>query len=88
MIKDVEGFGAKLETYTLITTGQSEIFEERYVHVCSAWLAHAGDGARSVAEGKWSDGSGILQHAGIVANGGVEIGIGKITGARIGKLSG
>jgi hypothetical protein len=28
MIKDIEGFGAKLETYTLITTGQSEIFEE------------------------------------------------------------
>lgn len=86
MIKDIEGFGAKLETYTLIALGQVEIFEQRYVHVCSAGLAHAGDGAWSIAEGKWGDGSSVLQDSDIVTSGGVEVGIGKITGSRIGEF--
>ena len=88
MVKDVEGFGAKLETYTLVTLGQVEIFEERHVHVFSAWLAHAGYGARSIAEGKWGDGSGVLQDADIVASCIAEAGIGKIAGSRIAEIFG
>src|ERR1700722_11413261 len=75
MVKDVESFGTKLKADTLVAFGQAEIFEERDVHVFSAGLAHAGDGARCVAEGKGSDGSGVLQYADIVANGVVEGGI-------------
>jgi predicted NUDIX family NTP pyrophosphohydrolase len=75
MVEDIESFGTKLETYALIALGQSELFEERYVHVGSAWLAHAGNGAWSIAEGEWGDGSSVLQYADIIASGGVKGGI-------------
>ena len=78
MVKDVEGLGAKLEMYTLIAFGQGEIFKEGYVRVFSPWLAHAGDGAWSIAESKWRDGGSVLQDADIIASGSAVASVGKI----------
>jgi len=75
VVKDVESFGAKLQVYALVAFGQGEIFEEGHIRVSSAWLAHAGNGAWSIAEGEWCDGRSVLQDADIIAGGRVEGGV-------------